>query len=338
MRGRGGQRPVPSTTAIPTRCANGGAWHTVVPSPDRREPPRRSSHLTRPVDIARSGYFSHPRRASRDELASGASRLASTLSRHALLLVFRPVGAVEGPSRVGDSAGFAPARPTRRPLASCSRRRIDDRDFNTRGRLRPSVGACIPQIDDHSDRLVQSRVSPTPTRHAPPPRCFAQLAPPHATGRTPRSRFAGRAALSAPRNGMTTCIQRTGTTRTTDSRCLWPNAISGRECGWRVVTYSSPNRLGLIKPRWKPSSRRGAIGLGEDRPDWRWSRTSVSRVRENRMHGSMRRRGEPAPVGHAARRGSRPTTTVVGGSDAASRVATAPGSTTPPATSGSSAK
>ena len=30
-------RPVPSTTPIPTRCANGGTWHTVLPSPEKRE-------------------------------------------------------------------------------------------------------------------------------------------------------------------------------------------------------------------------------------------------------------------------------------------------------------
>ncbi|HET7380845.1 MAG TPA: hypothetical protein VFJ24_12445 [Gaiellales bacterium] len=60
--------------------------------------------------------------------------------------------------------------------------RIDDRDFNIRGRLRGR--RLFPQIDGHSDRLVQSPVLPTPTRDAPPPRCFAELTPPHATGRT----------------------------------------------------------------------------------------------------------------------------------------------------------
>ena len=270
MRGRGSQRPVPSTTPIPTRCANGGAWHTVVPSPDTREPPRRSSHLTRPVDIARSGYFSHPRRASRDELASGASRLASTLSRHALLLVFRPVGAVGGPSRVGDSAGFAPARAdhlhrardpesttgTSTLVAGCGRR-------SARASLRSTATPIVScRAASYRRRLATHHhhhaASPSSRRLTQPVehRAVASLAERH--------------CQPHPRNGMTIRIQRTGTTRTTDSRCLWPNAISGREYGWRVVTYSSPNRLGLIKPRWKPSSRRGAIGLVEDRPDWRW--------------------------------------------------------------------
>ena len=239
-----------------------------MPSPDTREPPRRSSHLTRPVDIARSGYFSHPRRASRDELASGASRLASTLSRHALLLVLRPMGAVGGPSRVGDSAGLPRHAPNTCTVLATPNRRP--------GLQHSWPAAAVGRRQHPSDRrpLRSSRAEPRLPDADSPRTTTTTLRPARATSRN-RSNTAQ--SLRWP-SGIVSTTERDDHPYPANGHHAH-NRLAlfvakrhqrSRECGWRVVTYSSPNRLGLIKPRWKPSSRRGAIGLGEDRPDWRW--------------------------------------------------------------------
>ena len=222
------------------------------------------------MDIAQPGYFSHPRRASRDALASGASRLASTsLVTLCSRAPFRECGRRTVSSwRLG---GLCPG--TRRTPASCSRPRIDDRDFNPRGRPRRLVGACIPQIDGDSDRLVQSRVLPAPTRHAPPPRCFAQLAPALRNRSNTAQSLHWPSGIVSPTERDDHLYPANGATRTTDSLFVAKRHQRSRECGWRAATYSSPNRLGLInlagnrrRAEAAPGlARIGPIGGGEER-------------------------------------------------------------------------
>ena len=64
--------------------------------------------------------------------------------------------------------------------------------------------------------------------------------------------------------------------------------------------YDKVHRRDVLEREWGQGdqTREGLAGLAECRR----RRMSESRVRENRMHGSRRRREELAPVGIAARR------------------------------------
>ena len=100
-------------------------------------------------------------------------------------------------------------------------------------------------------------------------------------------------------------------TRLSDSRCSWPNVRTRSRLRPLVVANRSPNRTRLMRLNGTVVSP-GRTGLAVQ-AECRRCRTSVSRVRENRMHGSRWRRKETQAYTHRTGQGtSRPTRPVVG--------------------------